>query len=342
MSHHSSKPDRLREATRRSFGEYPDGRLNENDAGAIAVEIGHEEGRVIIRFPKPVAWIGFTGDQAVEIASSTTEPVLGRIAPAIAINLIRTEPHYRRAAFDEGLKRAGHTLVTTGRPSGPDDLLVMWNRHKGAAEERAAAWEKAGGTVLVAENGYLQKVDKTMYAISTGQHNGAGWFPVGTEDRFSALGFEVKPWRVGGSEIVVRAQRGIGSRIMASPQRWADDAAVKLRARTKVPVRVAPHPGDKDKLERDQLALFDAQMLVIWSSALGVRALVNGIPVLYAAPHWICEAAATKVDSFPFVKRSDDLRATALHRMTHGQHSVSEIASGEVFMRMREGKWGRK
>jgi hypothetical protein len=67
MSHHSSE---LSEAMRALMGEYPNGRLSKDDAGAIAVSIGEESGRVVMRFPKPVAWIGFTGDEAMEIAQT--------------------------------------------------------------------------------------------------------------------------------------------------------------------------------------------------------------------------------------------------------------------------------
>jgi len=89
MSHHSSEPNRaMSEAMKQIFGEYPDGKLNAQDAGAVALTLGVEEGRVVIRFPKPVAWIGFTGDQAMEIAqllikhartAGITAPVVLRI-----------------------------------------------------------------------------------------------------------------------------------------------------------------------------------------------------------------------------------------------------------------------
>ena len=52
------------------------------------------------------------------------------------------------------------------------------------------------------------------------------------------------------------------------------------------------HPGDKGKLEKDLAAMAGARSVVIWSSAIGVRALVEGIPVQHFAPHWICETWA--------------------------------------------------
>lgn len=60
----------MTEAMKKTFGEYPDGRLNSDDAGALPLAIGSADGKVVMEFPKPVAWIGFTGDQAMEIAQT--------------------------------------------------------------------------------------------------------------------------------------------------------------------------------------------------------------------------------------------------------------------------------
>lgn len=254
----------------------------------------------------------------------------------IAKILVRKEPYYRRQAIEAGLQRLGHKLV--GVPAWPnkkEDLLVLWNRKRGDEETLAENWERRGGSVIVMENGYLQKVDKSMYAISVGQHNGAGWFPVGDEDRFSALGFEVKPWRSGGEYVLVCAQRGIGSKLMASPPGWDRRAAEKLSK--KGPVKVRPHPGQfvpKTPLEKD---LAGASECHIWSSGAGVRALVEGVPVQHYAPHWVCEAASLSAAFAPASVDRDHRRATALHRMSHGQWTVPEITSGEPFARILEG-----
>lgn len=262
----------------------------------------------------------------------------------IAVIRIRPEPHYRREAFESGLRRHGYTFKGHATPSGPNDLLVLWNRKKGIDERDAIVWEQQGGTVLVAENGYLQKTDKTIYAISVGQHNGGGWFPVGSEDRFSALGFEVKPWRKRGGHILLCAQRGIGSSLMASPPYWADKQQVHIKRMTQRAVRLRAHPGNfepKVPLEQD---LASAHACVIWHSAAGVRALLDGVPVFYAAPFWVCEAAALKYvkgGSLETPLCDDAQRQAALHRMSHGQWTVNEIASGEPFARMKAEEWGK-
>lgn len=256
-----------------------------------------------------------------------------------ALIRIRKEPHYRRSAFEQGLKRVGFTLVDRlERPNGPEDWACFWNRKKGADERDADAWEAAGGTVIVAENGYLQKTDKTTYAISVHGHNGSGWSPIGPEDRFTKLGFEIKPWRdaLFRGEIVIRAQRGVGSTLMASPSLWAEKTLMKVRdwVGSSMPARIIQHPGNyppKVPVEKD---LARAAMFVTWCSAMGVRALIEGIPVFYAAPHWICEGAGAPWKEFAVCRRSDEARLLALHRMSHSQWHFDEIATGEPFARI--------
>lgn len=81
MSHHGHNPlpgsepadeaatqRQLSDAMRRLLGEFPDGKLNVDDAGAVAMAVGVENGLVVLRFPKPVAWVGMTGDEAFELA----------------------------------------------------------------------------------------------------------------------------------------------------------------------------------------------------------------------------------------------------------------------------------
>jgi hypothetical protein len=263
----------------------------------------------------------------------------------IAICRIRPQPVYRRDAFENGLRAAGYRLVENGTPNGPQDLLVIWNRY-GAFEQQANAWEQQGGTVLVAENGYLgaDSEGRQYYALSAHGHNGSGWFPIGDDDRFAKLGIPLKPWRTGGTEIVVRGQRGIGTKLMASPPNWHQHAAARIRKMSERPIRVVPHPGNvNDRRGVEHLA--DAWALVVWSSAMGVYALTEGIPVFYGAPHWICHEAAWPFNDWltgqgppplALQGRVPDFRPQAMHRMAWGQWAVTEIESGEPFALYRD------
>lgn len=252
---------------------------------------------------------------------------------SIAVLCIRPEPFYRRSAFTDGLKRLGYTIIhrqnpdPRDRPKSRDDLIVIWNKKRGHDEMMAHQWEKLGGTVIIAENGYLQQTDKTYYALATHGHNGSGWSPVGADDRFGKLGFAIKPPRDGGEYILVRDQRGIGSALMAGPPGWGQKMVEVLKRHAPFPVRLMAHPGDKGKLEKDLAAMAGARSVVIWSSAIGVRALVEGIPVQHFAPHWICETWAKD-------------REAALQRMAHAQWHFDEIATGEPFARMKAEGWG--
>jgi len=267
-----------------------------------------------------------------------------------AVIRLRKEPHYRRAAFEAGLKRLGYTCVDGGRgddwfPQGPDDLLVLWNKKAGLEERMADTWEARGGTVIVTENAYLQKVDKSMYAISTHGHNGSGWFPENTDERFHKLGIAVKDWRpTMGGHWLVCGQRSIGSSSMRSPIQWGEKEAKSIGAKTKVKFR--PHPGNfapKIPLLHD---LEGAQNCVVWSSSAAVTALVEGVPVYYAAPHWICSDSASRLsDAVDWgwalaAPHKNFERYGALEHMAHGQWTVAEIESGEPFARMKAENWG--
>lgn len=262
----------------------------------------------------------------------------------IAVCTLRQEPSYRRNAFVAGLVRCGYQIKSAGPPKSREDLLVQWNR-KPAEESSAAAWERMGGTVVVCENGYIGADPKgrQLYAISVHGHNGSGWFPVGVEDRFGALGVELKPWqRNDRGHYLICGQRGIGARNMASPPNWHRSIATKLQGRVDREIRVRDHPGNaapKKPLIED---LDGCYACMIWSSSSGVKALTLGIPVLYAAPHWIAADAARPIAFVGNPKHNDDDRRAAMHKLSHGQWGVDEIETGEPFKRILAGLWDAK
>ena len=259
-----------------------------------------------------------------------------------AFSAIRDQPHYRHEAFISGLKRVGFHVDARlpDRPPQLGEVLVIWNRYSDR-EHTADAWEKKGGTVLVAENGYVgaDAQGRQYYALAKHGHAGSGTWPVGDGSRWAQLGIDLKPWRAEGAHVVVFGQRGIGSRTMASPPEWHTHAEARLRKITKRAVRVRPHPGkpanDVEVIKDTQAQLAGAHAAVIWSSANGVRALIEGIPVFHDAPRWICESAAVRgIEKVEEPKMDDAARLGALERMAWAQWTVDEIASGEPFARL--------
>jgi len=259
----------------------------------------------------------------------------------IAMCVIRQEPHYRRDAFVNGLRRAGYTLTDHGRPSGKEDLLIIWNRY-GANGAMADRWEDAGGTVLVAENGYIGKDSNShqLYALAVHGHNGSGRWPVGDEDRWTPLNIPLQPWvkRVEGYSLIC-GQRGIGTKLMASPPDWHKKAYHSLSGRQLNDLRIRLHPGNNAPTISLDQDLSGASDCVIWSSSSGVRALTLGIPVRYDAPHWVCSGAAEKLTWSGEAKLpvgDDDTRLAALKRMAWAQWRIAELETGEPFVRLRE------
>lgn len=264
-----------------------------------------------------------------------------------AFNLVRDQPVYRRQAFSAGLAAAGYE-VTHRRPMScePGQLLLIWARY-GENHVLAEKFEKGGGIVLVAENGYLgpggisphHSDTRTTYALARGWHNDASAIPRRSPERFDALGVDLKPWRADGGHILVCPNRSFGAPGRLMPSNWANEAAARLRKVSKREIRIRPHPGNhapKRPLADD---LAGAWATVIWSSSAGVHSLIAGVPVVCEAPFWIAKTATfSNLDELERagawkhgIGYLSGYRDDALHRLAHGQFHLDEITSGYAF-----------
>lgn len=262
--------------------------------------------------------------------------------------LIRPGPLYRREAFMSGLAAAGLD-AKFGAPPGvsADVVLVIWNRYD-TNHMLALQVERAGGTVIVAENGYLgaggtsPKFDVTKgpqpghyYALAKGGHNGQGTWPDGNGSRWERLGIELKPWREAGDHVLVLPNRSFGIPGKMMPPDWPQRAVERLGRMTKRPVRLRPHPQNDEPKRHLSEDLKNAWMAVVWSSSAGLHALAAGIPVLCEAPQWIGKAAAAT----GLVDEGEPLpeRLAMFQRMAWAQWTLEEIASGGPIRRLLDG-----
>lgn len=244
---------------------------------------------------------------------------------------IRAEPHYRRDAFAAGLRACGYD-VRFGPPQtyDVDTVYVSWNRYA-EHHDYCTRLERAGGTCLVAENGYIgTDVDgRQFYALARHAHNGAGQWPSGGPERWDALGVDLKPWRADGGHILVAPNRTFGMPGLAMPLDWPARVVRHLREVTKREIRVRPHPGNdppRRPLERD---LEGCWAVVIWASSVGVKALIQGVPTIACSPFWIMKSAAGVLEQVELPPMLD--RLPAFHRLSFAQWAVPEIASGKAF-----------
>ena len=158
----------------------------------------------------------------------------------------------------------------------PGDLCLLWNRTR-SFDEIALTYERAGGIVLVAENGYLGSTpDRKLFSVSLRYHNGLGEWYVGPEPREE---FPLRPWRTAGDHILLLPQRGIGVRGVAMPTTWLDQVRQRLRKVTDRPIRIRRHPGASKSDPWPDLR--GAHCAVTWGSGAGIKAIAHGIPVFH-------------------------------------------------------------
>lgn len=248
----------------------------------------------------------------------------------------------RHKAMEAGLQAVGYRLVHGyGAPKSERDVLITWTRHRGGKETQCAAFEEAGGRVIVAEEAYIRVINgEKYYAAALHDHNGAGEWPQGGPERWASWGLELKPWRDGGEYILVAGQRGIGSAKMHSPPGWHDRTAAKLRGLTDVEVRIRRHPKERGveppttTLDED---LAGASAVCVWSSSVGVKALMEGIPTFYSAPAMSVMGAAENDLEHVICPTYPD-RLPAFERMAWGQWNKAEYESGAAFAALLHGE----
>lgn len=262
-----------------------------------------------------------------------------------AYSLIRRDPWYRREAFLSGLSAAGYEVHERNPDRArPGDVLCIWNRYA-QVEQIADRFEAEGGTVIVAENGFLSRgggtpkfdvhesaTPESYYSLAIGGYNGSGRWFVGGRERLDALEIEIKPWREPGGHLLVCPNRGFGSRVMCPPANWRDQAAARWKSYPGE-ARFRDHPGNRRPARQLHEDLAGCSAISIWASSAGVHALVAGIPVYCDAPKWICKGATVEaVGGLPHETDAwDAARLQAMIGLSWHQWQIKEIESGEPF-----------
>lgn len=78
MAHHGPPPDdldnnsiarelRKMQTDMQTMDRWPRGMITDQDEGAIAMAVGSEGGKVLLRFAEPTAWVGMEPNQAIDL-----------------------------------------------------------------------------------------------------------------------------------------------------------------------------------------------------------------------------------------------------------------------------------
>lgn len=252
-----------------------------------------------------------------------------------AFLLIRADPWYRRESFERGLKALGFEIHGPPRDSPrPGDVLVIWNRY-GRYHALALQFEQAGCHVIVAENGALGRdwLGDHWYTLTLNAPGCAGRFDYGGPERWDSLGVNICEWRKNATQVIILGQRGIGPPGVAMPMNWDRQQLEKFKGGHPT-ARIREHPGEKRaKPLEDDLAA--AGLVVAWSSAAALKALLWGIPVVHGLRAWIGREAALHVDRASpeaLAERRD--RLPTFRALGWTMWRTREIETGEPFRRL--------
>lgn len=152
--------------------------------------------------------------------------------------------------------------------------------------------KRAGRDVVVLDSGYLRRgMDKDSYYMVgiNGLNGRADFRNLGCpDDRFKALGIEVKPMREDGNHILLCGQVPWDASVdHIDIGKWLEDAVTSIQNVTNRPIVFRPHPKysqaivgrtvhSRDKLSDD---FKDCWAVVTFSSNTAVEAAIEGIPV---------------------------------------------------------------
>jgi len=252
----------------------------------------------------------------------------------LAAVLIRPDPHYRADAFVNGLKNLGYSV---NNDVARCDLLVCWNRNSSKGRI-AEAVQKRGGRVLVAENSYLGNnfCGERTYSISENEHSGSGKWPFVDRYRWHTFGYPLlDPITPNSKNVLILAQRGIGSATTAQPYNYVDKMRAALAPH--LTTRVRRHPGQKEvvQLEDD---LKGSCAVATWASGAAVRAVAMGYPCYYGLANWILATCSTPLWAVTTPPSLDvAARKLAFERLAWCQWRISEIQSGFAFDTLLKG-----
>lgn len=154
----------------------------------------------------------------------------------------------------------------------------------GVDDSNLETWRRVrelGREFFYCDNAYFDGTRQAYFRVTRSalQHSGAG---ESDGKRLAKLGVTIKPWRAAGEHVLVCPQSHHFMRTVVGVEGdWQAETMAKLATLTDRPVRLRAWSADKGKLaatlEQD---LANAHVLVTWSSAAAITAILAGVPAI--------------------------------------------------------------
>lgn len=157
-----------------------------------------------------------------------------------------------------------------------------WTEHTVPLIERCKAesrdWYYADNAYYFGRGRYFRVTRNAL------MHDGAG---LATAERWQSFAIDIKPWRKTGRHIVIATQSEAyySMRLKISREEWTRQVIAELARHTDRPVTVCHKPDAKTSNNAPAALSFEAALAGAWacvihSSSTGVKALIEGVPVI--------------------------------------------------------------
>lgn len=263
-------------------------------------------------------------------------------------------------AFESGAKQLGHNITQHNLDA---DAYVIWsmlwiNRMK----ENATIWKEAvlkNKPVIILEVGGLKR--GITWRCGLGGINGVGYFGNDNNldlDRSKKLGLHLNSWRTTGDHILVCSQNTKSEQWRKYPliNVWFDKLVDEIRAVSKRPIVLRPHPRDylwtkninkrgitvnfpnKIKGTYDDFNHHDdfknAWCIINPCSNPGIQSIIHGIPAFVDQTSLAYPVGNTKLSTIEKPNRPD--RKLWFEQICHTEWTLPEIESGIPLQRLME------
>ena len=256
------------------------------------------------------------------------------------------------AAFAQGLKNTGHTVVNSDQ-----DIDVIWSvLWYGRMRSNQAVYQQAknqGRPVVIIEVGNIFR--NVTWRISVDNINGHGKFANTKNldlDRPKKLGINLRPEiKNRRREILLACQHEHSLQWQGQPKmaKWAELKIQEIRKFTDIPVVVRPHPRSPFVLNFPGVKLdtpravpntyddfnfdYNFHCIVNHNSGPGVRAAINGVPVVTDVSS-LAYPVSDSIENINDPKLKD--REEWLVQLSHTEWTVPEIMQGTPIQRIVE------